>query len=305
MASFDTLRESRTGEVDDEPEKIPPILPCAECKTMVRTAYFNLDGRPLCPRCSQPYREKIDRGTGSAAMGRAILYGSGAAVVGMIGVALLLLVVNGFRIIASLGVAWLVATAIGKATANYGGRRYQILAVSLTYVALGLSMLMPVIVAANQLSKVKAPPKSESRAGPAGERAQFQDEINSLASQPRENEDEATVAARADSIAQADSVRRLEQTRANLKAHDGNMQVADRLDGGFASKVLGAFWLILLLPIIGSFLSYGPYAAAMSILALGFAMRRAWQMTDLVTDYDLTGPFRVGEGPIAPKFGGS
>jgi hypothetical protein len=223
----------------------------------------------------------------------------------MIGVALLLMVVNGFRIIASLGVAWLVATAIGKATANYGGRRYQILAVSLTYLALGLSMLMPVIIAANQLSKVKASPKSEARSGPAGEQAEIRDEMNAQASQAvNEEEDEAVVEARADSVAQADSVARLEQTRANLRAHDGNMQVADKLDGGFVNKLIGGMWLILLMPIIGSFLSYGPYAAAMSLLALGFAMRKAWQLTELVTDYDLTGPFRVGEGPIAAKFGG-
>lgn len=303
MLSNDTVRDSRALEVD-EPLKTPAILPCAECKTLIRTAYFSLDGRPLCPRCSQPYREKIDRGTGSAAMGRAVLYGTGSAVVGMIGVTLLLMVVNGFRIIASLGVAWLVATAIGKATANYGGRRYQVLAVSLTYLALGLAMLMPVVVAANQLKKVVAPPKSEARSGPAGERAEFQDEINAQASRADEGEEPAVVAARADSVARVDSVRRLEQTRANLRAHDGNMQVADKLDGGFIAKLIGAVELILVLPIIGSFLAYGPYAAAMSLLALGFAMRRAWQMTDLITDYELTGPFRVGEGPIAPKFGG-
>ncbi|MDB4892897.1 MAG: hypothetical protein JWL61_4752, partial [Gemmatimonadetes bacterium] len=188
MVSNDTARDSRALDVD-EPLKVPAILPCAECKTLMRTAYFNLDGRPLCPRCSQSYREKIERGTGSAAMGRAMLYGSGAAVVGTIGVALLLMVVNGFRIIASLGVAYLVATAIGKATANYGGRRYQVLAVSLTYAALGLAMLMPVVVAANRLSKVTAPPRSESRSGPAGERAEFQEEISAQASQAAEGED--------------------------------------------------------------------------------------------------------------------
>ncbi|MDB4892303.1 MAG: hypothetical protein JWL61_4158, partial [Gemmatimonadetes bacterium] len=33
--------------------------------------------------------------------------------------------------------------------------------------------------------------------------------------------------------------------------------------------------------------------------------RKAWQLTELVTDYDLSGPFRVGEGPIAARFGGS
>jgi hypothetical protein len=304
MFSDNAARDTREPVVS-ELQKAPPILPCAECKTFLRTAYFSLDGRPLCPRCSQTYRDRIERGTGPAAMSRAVLYGSGAAFVGMIGLALLLMVVNGFRIIASLGVAYLVAKAIGKATANYGGRRYQVLAVSLTYLALGLAMLMPVVLAARQLSKVTAPAKREDRSGPAGEQAAFRDEINNLASQPRtDGEDPAVTAARADSVARADSIQRLEQTRANLRANDGNMQAADKLAGGFGAKLLGVIELIILLPIISSFLSYGPYAAAMSLLALGFAMRRAWQLTELVTDYDLTGPFRVGEGPIAAKFGG-
>jgi hypothetical protein len=222
----------------------------------------------------------------------------------MVALALLLMVVNGFRIIASIGVAYLVAKAIGKATANYGGRRYQVLAVSLTYLALGLAMLMPVIVAARRLEKVTAPAKREARSGPAGEQAAFRDEIANLASQPREGEDPADVAARVDSIARADSIQRLEKTRANLIANDGNMAMAGKLAGGVGAVIIGTIELILLLPIIGSFLSYGPYAAAMSIIALVFALRKAWQLTELVTDYELTGPFRVGEGPIAPRIGG-
>jgi hypothetical protein len=266
--------------------------------------YFSLDGRPLCPKCSHSYRTRIEQGTGPGAMGRAVLYGTGAAFAGMVALALLLMVVNGFRIIASIGVAYMVAKAIGKATANYGGRRYQILAVSLTYLALGLAMLMPVIVAANRLNKVTAPEKREARSGPAGEQAAFKDEINSLASQPREGEDPAVVQERVDSIARADSIQRLEQTRANLRANDGNMAVAGRLAGGVGAMFIGALELIILLPLIGSFLSYGPYAAVMSIFALGYAMKKAWDLTELVTDYELTGPYKVGEGPIAPTIGG-
>jgi hypothetical protein len=99
-------------------------------------------------------------------------------------------------------------------------------------------------------------------------------------------------------------VERLEQTRANLRAHDGNMVAAERLAGGAGAMVTGAFALLFILPIMSSF-SYGLYAGVFSILGLAFAMKRAWQMTDLVTDYQLTGPYKVGEGPIAPKFGGS
>lgn len=279
-------------------------MPCAECRNILRTAYFNLDGRPLCPRCAQTYRTRIERGTGSAAMGRAVLYGSGAALAGMLGVGLLLMFVGAFRIIASVGVAYMVAKAIGKATANYGGRHYQILAVSLTYAALGLAMLFPVFRAARELSKVKAPAKQEARYGPAGEKAEFKDEMNSQANPPNdETEDPAVVAARTDSIARADSVERLAQTRANLIANDANMSAAQRMAGGASAMFIGAIGLLVVLPILSSF-SYGIYAGVLSIFGLVFALKKAWELTALVTDYELTGPFRVGEGPIAATIGG-
>lgn len=285
----------------EEPVKIPRIMVCSDCRAFSKTAYFNLGGRPLCPRCAGKYRASIERGTGSAAMTRAVLYGGGAAIVGMLGVALLLSFINGFRIIVSIGVAYLIAKAIGKATDNYGGRRYQILAVSLTYLALGLGMLIPVGVAAHRLSTVTAPPKREARFGPAGESAAWRDEMNAIASQPGEGEDSALVAARQDSIARADSVARVEATRANLAARDGNAKAAQQLGSTFGARIVGAVVLILLLPVISSFLFYGLYAAVFSLLALGYAMRQAWKLTEIVVDYDLTGPFRVGEGPIEPR----
>src|SRR4051794_30360730 len=131
-----TDADARSSSELSAPQKVPPVMYCAECKALMRMMYFNLDDRPLCTRCSQIYKKRIERGTGPGSMSRAVLYGLGAAVAGMIGLSLLLMFVGAFRIIGSIGVAYLVATAIGKATDNYGGRRYQILAVSLTYVAL-------------------------------------------------------------------------------------------------------------------------------------------------------------------------
>jgi hypothetical protein len=270
--------------------------------------YYSLDGRPLCTKCMQGYRKRIERGTGPGAMGRAVLYGTGAAIAGMIGVALLLTFIGAFRIVASIGVAFLIAKAIGNATGNYGGRRYQLLAVSLTYVALGLAMLTPVFRAAREMSKVTAPPRSAARFGPAGERAEFRDELNSqaAAAEPADPnapaEDPELAAARVDSIARADSIERLEQTKANLRARDGNMRAADKLAGGARAMIVGAIGLIFVLPILSSF-SYGLYAGVLSIFGLVFALRKAWQLTEIVTDYELTGPFRVGEGPIAARIG--
>ena len=57
-----------------------------------------------------------------------------------------------------------------------------------------------------------------------------------------------------------------------------------------------------MLPILSSF-SYGIYAGVLSIFGLVFALRKAWELMALVTDYDLTGPFRVGDGPIRATIG--
>jgi hypothetical protein len=301
--SNDNVRSARESAEYTEPRAAVPAMYCAECRTIMRLAYFSQNGRPLCMKCSSVYRERIDRGTGAGAMSRAVLYGGGAAIAGMIGVAILLSVFNAFRIISAIGVAYLIAKAIGKATGNYGGRRYQVLAVSLTYVALGLAMLMPVIRATRQLERVKAPPKVEARTGPAGETAEINDEIRNLNAAPREGEDPAVTAARADSLAAADSVARLEKTRANIKANDGNAAFSDRLVGGAGKVFFGALTLLVILPLLSSF-SYGIYAGVISIFALGFALKKAWDLTDLVTDLELTGPHKVGTGPIAPAFGG-
>jgi hypothetical protein len=41
----------------------------------------------------------------------------------------------------------------------------------------------------------------------------------------------------------------------------------------------------------------------LGIFALGYGMWKAWQLTEVVTDYHLTGPFHVGTRPIAPTIG--
>jgi hypothetical protein len=235
-------------------------------------------------------------------MGRAVLYGTGAAIAGMIGLAIVLSIFNAFRIVSSIAVAYLVAKAIGKATGNYGGRRYQVLAVALTYAALGLGMLIPVMRAAERLDEVKAPPKLEARHGPAGESAEFDDEIRSLDSAPREGEDPAVAAARADSLAAADSVARLARTRANAQMTDLNARFADRLARPGITIALGAVALLFVLPILSSF-AYGLYAGVISIFALVFALKKAWELTEVVMEFELTGPFKVGAGPIPPSFG--
>jgi hypothetical protein len=57
---------------------------------------------------------------------------------------------------------------------------------------------------------------------------------------------------------------------------------------------------ILTLPVL-AMLAFGLYAGGFGLFTLGFAMYKAWQLTDgQGLDLQLKGPFRVGTGPIQP-----
>jgi hypothetical protein len=290
-----------------ESPKAPPALPCSDCKAILRSTYFVMNERPVCPKCRNEYKAKVDRGTGSAATIRAALYGGGAALACALGLTIVLSLVASlgsfrfFGTIAGVGIAIGVAKAIGHATGEYGGRRYQIMAVGFTYLAISLGAMAPVLRAAYKINHVKLPPKSASRTGPQGEAAEIREQMHTAVAQ--EDEAPEVTARRADSLARVDSLERIEAERTRLRNESPDASFATRVSGGFTDIVVGVIALFLVLPILSAF-SYGIYAGVLVIFALIYGMKRAWDLTGLVTDYQLSGPFRVGAGPIAPTIGG-
>jgi hypothetical protein len=297
-------RSATESRSEIESPKAPPALPCSDCKTILRSTYFVMNERPVCPKCRGEYKAKVERGTGPAALMRAVMYGGGASLACALGFTIILSMFGGLRAVGGLlgaGVAILVAKAIGNATGEYGGRRYQWLAVGFTYLAISLGAMAPVLRLAYKINHVKMPPRSASHTGPQGEAAEIRDELHTAVA--RENEDPAVTAARADSLARVDSLERMESERARLRKASPDASFATRVSGGFTSIVFGAIALFFVLPILSSF-SYGLYAGVLVIFAFIYGLKRAWDMTGLVTDYQLSGPFRVGAGPIAPTIGG-
>jgi hypothetical protein len=286
--------------------KVPPMLPCSDCRDMMRLQYFALNGRPVCTKCKATYQARVDRGTGPAAMRRAVLYGSGAALGGAAGLAAVVLVVGFGRIPMSIGIAWMIATAIGKATDAYGGRRYQILAVTLTYLAIGLGSLAPIVGALRKIDHVKAPPAVARRTGSAGEEAAFREEMFDPAADARADrrlDDPAAFRAHADSLAAAESAERLAEARRVERNRSPESRSASRLTGGGAAFALGLVLLLFTAPLMSLF-TFGIYGAVISIFAFGYGMKRAWEMTERGVDWQIQGPFRVGTGPIQPTVGG-
>jgi len=123
---------------------------CQFCHQGIGGTYYRVNESMACPSCVDRARNERAQDA-PAAFVRAITAGIGAAVVGLIGYALIAIILQGWVIaIMSIGVGFLIGTAMMKASKGVGGRRYQIAAVLLTYAAVSMSAIPIWIYFGNQ-----------------------------------------------------------------------------------------------------------------------------------------------------------
>lgn len=116
----------------------PGQATCSSCGTALRHEYHEVCGNAVCFSCRTRAEAAHANDKGWGGFSKALLYGLGAAIVG--GIAYWAVFKMGFQIgIVAIGVGWLVAKAIMKAINERGGRKFQILAVALTYFAITMS----------------------------------------------------------------------------------------------------------------------------------------------------------------------
>src|ERR1035438_7335289 len=114
---------------------------CQFCQQPLSGTYYRVNAAVACPGCVEKMRIGIATDK-HAAYVRALTYGVGAAVVGLIGYALIAILLQGWVIsYMSIGVGWLVGTAMMKGSNGVGGRRYQIAAALLTYAAVSMAAI--------------------------------------------------------------------------------------------------------------------------------------------------------------------
>jgi hypothetical protein len=114
---------------------------CQFCQQLLGGTYYRVNEARSCLGCAEKMRTEIavDK---HAAYVRALAYGIGAAVIGMIGYALIAILLQGWVIsYMSIGVGWLVGTAMMKGSNGFGGRRYQVAAALLTYAAVSMAAI--------------------------------------------------------------------------------------------------------------------------------------------------------------------
>ena len=222
----------------------------------MRTQYFALNERPICAKCRPQFAKMIARGVGAAAMRRAVAQGVLTTVLGAAALAVGVIIFPFLRLPIVVGIGWFMGKRIMASVDGYGGRRYQYLAVGLTYVAILLGSLVPAIKRANDDAKRRAAIEAAQIRTLATQQQQLNEEFEALGIEP------------------------IREPQAEVST----------------GKSVFAF---LILPLLAMF-EFGLYVAGVGLLALGFALYKAWDLTDgQGLDLVLKGPFRVGSGPIA------
>jgi hypothetical protein len=142
-----------------------PTMSCAACKRPITGPYFKINGVQACAECATRIQAQIPKDS-HAAFVRALLFGIGGAIAGFalyVSFALGTGLVIGF---VSLAVGYIIGKAMNFGSRGVGGRRYQIVAVLLTYLAVSLSA---VPIGIHQMRQHRAQAQTTDTAAPQSE----------------------------------------------------------------------------------------------------------------------------------------
>ena len=143
---------------------------CSACLAAIDTEYYDVNGKVLCVRCRTAVESALETPRGIRPLVTAAVYGFGAAIAGAI-IYFLVIAIAKIEIgIVAILIGYMVGYAVRKGSGGRGGRRFQILAVALTYAAIGLAYTPIVVQAVRNSSRTqRTAPTSDGR--PAATRA--------------------------------------------------------------------------------------------------------------------------------------
>jgi hypothetical protein len=142
---------------------------CVACSQPVLGEYYRVNGAMVCPTCTSSAQTKLPNDTHTAFV-RAVLFGCGGALLGLI-LYSAFGIITGFVIgYISLAVGYIVGKSMMMGSKGIGGRRYQVVAMLLTYAAVSMSAIP---IAISMQSKVRDVQKQQL----ADEQQQFEKEF--------------------------------------------------------------------------------------------------------------------------------
>ena len=256
---FDTAIPSVPAEADSKQQGVS----CIGCRRPLRDQYYDVDGQSACRSCRDEAARLAETPREWGVFARACLFGFVAAILGAI-VYYAVIAITNFEIgIVAIAIGFMVGYGIRMATKGRGGRRFQVVALVLTYWAVGLAY-MPLVLG----EMLKEEESQQADAQPDAPDTPVA--LDALAASDAPEAPEAP-----DTLAAPAAVERL------------NLPLAFAFFVGFS-------FALPVLAVVSS-LPGGLISAAI----IAFGMQQAWQMT-AAPQPQITGPYRIGAGPRAP-----
>lgn len=111
---------------------------CAACQQTIADAYFDVNGTTVCETCHGEIARQAETPRGMGSLARAVVFGVVAMILGA-ALYYAVVAITNFEIgIVAIAIGYMVGFAVRKG-AGGGGRRFQVIAVLLTYWAVGLA----------------------------------------------------------------------------------------------------------------------------------------------------------------------
>ena len=245
----------------------PAAQVCTKCGAALRGSYHLLGESMICGKCRMEIDEKQTGGTGASRFLRATVFGIGAGIAGAAIYYAFVKITNLEWAMITAIVGLMVGKAVHFGSHRRGGRKYQVMAVIVTYFSLSLAYLPFALEGVKEGVDGKSGTDSTS------------------VSQPTDS-----VAARAhgDSIDAA--------ARASVDSFRANASAGDQ------AALIGIGFLALL-----AFLAILPVMVGMtsplSALIMAFGLWEAWKMNRGEMAVTVTGPFRLGAPTTPPPAG--
>jgi len=125
--------------------EVAPGLACAFCRSPLHSQYWEITRRPACDQCRVTVQSQVATSLSAPRFLRALGYGALAAAAGCTAW-IVVTRVTGYEIgLVAVGIGYLVGKAVRKGAGGFGGTRYQVLALTLTYAAITLASLPAVL----------------------------------------------------------------------------------------------------------------------------------------------------------------
>src|SRR5262245_30956670 len=135
----------------DRPERTAAEgLNCKACGRTIRTEYFSWNGAPLCEACKTTVETARTAARRWSTFGRAMAFGIGAMIAGAILYYAVLAITKLEIGLVAIVIGYMVGYSVRRGSRGWGGRRFQVLALALTYYAVGLAYFPLVIQSARE-----------------------------------------------------------------------------------------------------------------------------------------------------------